>query len=34
MDYLSFIYLVNNARGVVTDSGGITEETTILGIPV
>jgi len=33
MDYLSFIYLVNNARGVVTDSGGITEETTILGIP-
>ncbi len=33
MDYLSFIYLVNNAKGVVTDSGGITEETTVLGIP-
>ena len=33
MDYLSFIYLVQNSKGVVTDSGGITEETTILGIP-
>ncbi|MBK8698725.1 MAG: UDP-N-acetylglucosamine 2-epimerase (non-hydrolyzing) [Saprospiraceae bacterium] len=33
MDYLAFIYLVKNAMGVVTDSGGITEETTILGVP-
>ena len=33
MDYLSFIYLVKNALGVITDSGGITEETTVLKIP-
>lgn len=33
MDYLSFIYLVQKSKGVVTDSGGITEETTILGVP-
>jgi UDP-N-acetylglucosamine 2-epimerase (non-hydrolysing) len=31
--YLNFIYLVKNAAGVITDSGGITEETTVLGIP-
>jgi len=31
--YLEFIYLVENARCVITDSGGITEETTALGIP-
>ena len=31
--YLEFIYLVKNALGVITDSGGITEETTVLGIP-
>lgn len=31
--YLEFIYLVQNTLGVVTDSGGITEETTVLGIP-
>ena len=31
--YLNFIYLVKNAVGVITDSGGITEETTVLGIP-
>jgi len=31
--YLHFIYLVKNAAGVITDSGGITEETTVLGIP-
>jgi UDP-N-acetylglucosamine 2-epimerase (non-hydrolysing) len=31
--YLEFVYLVRNARAVVTDSGGITEETTVLGIP-
>jgi len=33
MGYLEFIYLIKNAKGVVTDSGGITEETTVLGIP-
>ena len=31
--YLEFIYLVKNSKAVVTDSGGITEETTVLGIP-
>lgn len=31
--YLEFIHLVKHARGVLTDSGGITEETTVLGIP-
>jgi UDP-N-acetylglucosamine 2-epimerase (non-hydrolysing) len=33
MGYLEFIYLLKNARAVVTDSGGITEEATVLGIP-
>jgi len=31
--YLEFVHLVRHARAVVTDSGGITEETTVLGIP-
>ncbi len=31
--YLEFIYLIKNARGIVTDSGGITEEATVLNIP-
>ncbi|MCW5517993.1 non-hydrolyzing UDP-N-acetylglucosamine 2-epimerase [Muriicola sp. Z0-33] len=31
--YLEFIYLVKNARCVITDSGGIAEETTALDIP-
>lgn len=31
--YLEFNYLVRHAKAVLTDSGGITEETTILGIP-
>lgn len=31
--YLEFNYLVRHARAVITDSGGITEETTVLGIP-
>jgi UDP-N-acetylglucosamine 2-epimerase (non-hydrolysing) len=31
--YLEFIYLVKNAKAVVTDSGGITEETTVLQVP-
>lgn len=33
MGYLEFIFLVKNAKAVITDSGGITEETTVLGIP-
>lgn len=31
--YLEFNYLVQNAKAVITDSGGITEETTVLGVP-
>lgn len=31
--YLRFNYLVQNAKAVITDSGGITEETTVFGIP-
>lgn len=33
LGYLEFNYLVENAKGVITDSGGITEETTVMGIP-
>lgn len=33
MGYLEFNYLVEHAKAVVTDSGGITEETTVMGIP-
>lgn len=33
MGYLEFNYLVERARAVVTDSGGITEETTVMGVP-
>ena len=33
LGYLEFNYLVKYARGVITDSGGITEETTVLGVP-
>jgi UDP-N-acetylglucosamine 2-epimerase (non-hydrolysing) len=33
MGYLEFIYLVKNAKAVITDSGGITEETTVLKVP-
>jgi len=33
LGYLEFNYLVKNAKAVITDSGGITEETTVLGIP-
>ncbi|GLR18876.1 non-hydrolyzing UDP-N-acetylglucosamine 2-epimerase [Portibacter lacus] len=33
MSYLEFIYMIKNALGVITDSGGITEETTVLGVP-
>ena len=31
--YLEFNYLVRHACGVITDSGGVTEETTVLGVP-
>ena len=31
--YLEFIHLVKHAKAVITDSGGITEEATVLGIP-
>ena len=31
--YLEFNYLAKHARGVITDSGGITEETTVMGVP-
>lgn len=33
LGYLEFNYLVKNAKCVITDSGGITEETTYLKIP-
>ena len=31
--YLQFNYLVKHTKGVITDSGGITEEATVMGIP-
>ena len=31
--YLSFMHLVQHSFAVITDSGGISEETTVLGIP-
>lgn len=31
--YLEFNYLVKHAKCVITDSGGITEETTVKGVP-
>jgi UDP-N-acetylglucosamine 2-epimerase (non-hydrolysing) len=31
--YLEFNFLVRHAKGVITDSGGITEETTVMGVP-
>jgi len=33
LSYLEFNYLVERAKVVLTDSGGITEETTVMGIP-
>lgn len=33
MPYLEFIYTIKNSAGIITDSGGITEEATVLGIP-
>lgn len=31
--YLEFNHLVRHAKGVITDSGGVTEETTVMGVP-
>jgi UDP-N-acetylglucosamine 2-epimerase (non-hydrolysing) len=33
LGYREFNYLVERAKAVITDSGGITEETTVMGIP-
>lgn len=33
LGYLEFNYLVRHCKAVITDSGGITEETTVMGIP-
>lgn len=33
LGYLEFNYLVSNSALVITDSGGVTEETTVMGIP-
>jgi len=33
LGYLDFVHLLANAAGALTDSGGIQEETTVLGVP-
>lgn len=33
LSYLEFNYLVEKAKAVITDSGGITEETTVMAVP-
>jgi UDP-N-acetylglucosamine 2-epimerase (non-hydrolysing) len=33
LGYLEFNYLVRHAFAVITDSGGVTEEATVLGVP-
>jgi UDP-N-acetylglucosamine 2-epimerase (non-hydrolysing) len=33
LGYLEFNYLVEHSKVVITDSGGITEETTVMGVP-
>lgn len=33
LPYLEFNYLVERSKAVITDSGGITEETTVMGVP-
>ncbi|MGK0138557.1 MAG: UDP-N-acetylglucosamine 2-epimerase (non-hydrolyzing) [Algoriphagus sp.] len=33
LPYLEFNFLVERAKAVITDSGGITEETTVMGVP-
>jgi UDP-N-acetylglucosamine 2-epimerase (non-hydrolysing) len=33
LSYLEFNYLVERAKAVITDSGGVTEETTVMNVP-
>lgn len=33
LGYLEFNFLVKNAKGIITDSGGITEEASVLNVP-
>ena len=33
LGYLDFLCLMSNSKFIITDSGGIQEETTILGVP-
>jgi len=33
LSYLEFIYLIKESKAVITDSGGVQEETTVLGVP-
>lgn len=33
LGYLEFIWLIKHSKAVITDSGGITEETTVLDVP-
>ena len=33
LGYLAFVYLIKHCKAVLTDSGGITEEATVLGVP-
>jgi UDP-N-acetylglucosamine 2-epimerase (non-hydrolysing) len=33
LGYLEFNYLTKYAKGIITDSGGITEEATVMGVP-
>jgi len=33
LSYFEFLYLLKNSKGIITDSGGVTEEATVLNIP-
>ena len=33
MEFLDFLFLMKNSKIVLTDSGGIQEETSLIGIP-
>ncbi|MBL7876571.1 MAG: UDP-N-acetylglucosamine 2-epimerase (non-hydrolyzing) [Cyclobacteriaceae bacterium] len=33
LSYLEFVYLIKESKAVITDSGGVQEETTVLGVP-
>ena len=33
LGYHEFIFLIKNAKGIITDSGGVTEEATVLSVP-